>query len=106
MVRNAPSGDQIKLIRMLATKTALTARIDACGTHPKGDEGERLREQIIERYGKISAPGQSRLGKILPKPDDKPRKKRGGSKYRNMKLKYAMTMQRKLQNTMAFGVDA
>ena len=46
------------------------------------------------------------MGKILPKPDDKPRKKRGGAKYRNMKLKYAMTMHRKLENTMVFGVDA
>ena len=91
---------------MLASKTALTARIDVCGTHPKGDEGERMREQIIERYAKISAPGQSKLAKILPKPDDKPRKKRGGAKYRNMKLKYAMTMHRKLENTVAFGVDA
>jgi U4/U6 small nuclear ribonucleoprotein PRP31 len=91
---------------MLASKSALTARVDACRTHPKGDEGERMREQIIERYQKISAPGQSKLAKILPKPDDKPRKKRGGAKYRNMKLKYAMTMQRKLENTMAFGPEA
>jgi U4/U6 small nuclear ribonucleoprotein PRP31 len=91
---------------MLASKTALTARIDVCGTHPKGDEGRKMREQIEERYAKITAPGQSRLGKILPKPDDRPRKKRGGAKYRNMKLKYAMTMARKLENTMAFGVEA
>lgn len=91
---------------MLASKAALTSRIDACGTHPKGDEGQKIREQINERYAKITAPGQQRLTKILAKPDDKPRKKRGGAKYRNMKLKYAMTMQRKLENTIAFGVDA
>ena len=106
MVKNAPQGDQIKIVRMLASKTALTSRIDACGTHPLGEEGERMREGIIERYAKISAPGQSRLAKILPKPDDKPRTKRGGAKYRNMKLKYAMTMHRKLENTMAFGAEA
>ena len=77
---------------MLATKTALTARIDACGTHPDGSQGEKLKQDIKERYAKISAPGQTKLAKILPKPIDKPRKKRGGAKFRNMKLKYAMTM--------------
>jgi U4/U6 small nuclear ribonucleoprotein PRP31 len=42
----------------------------------------------------------------LPKPDDKPRKKRGGKKFRNMREKYAMTMSRKLANTMVFGAEA
>ena len=92
MVTRAPQADQIKIVRMLATKTALTARIDACGTHPDGSQGEKLKQDIKERYAKISAPGQTKLAKILPKPIDKPRKKRGGAKFRNMKLKYAMTM--------------
>lgn len=65
-----------------------------------------MREGIIARYHKISAPGQSKLTKILPKPDDKPRKKRGGAKKQNQKLKYAMTMQRKLNNQIAFGPNA
>ena len=65
-----------------------------------------LKEQIIARYAKISAPGQSKLAKILPKPEAKPRKKRGGAKMRNQKEKYAMTQSRKLQNTMKFGPDA
>ena len=92
MVTRAPQADQIKIVRMLASKTALAARVDACRTHPDGSHGEKLKEDIIARYSKISAPGQSKLAKILPKPIDKPRKKRGGAKFRNMKLKYAMTM--------------
>lgn len=43
MVKNAPTSDQIKIVRMLATKTALAARIDAVGTHPNGEEGEKLK---------------------------------------------------------------
>ena len=76
---------------MLASKTALAARVDACRSHSDGSHGEKLKEDIITRYQKISAPGQSKLAKILPKPIDKPRKKRGGAKFRNMKLKYATT---------------
>jgi len=43
---------------------------------------------------------------VLPKPDDKPGRKRGGQKYKNMNKKYEMTMQRKLKNTIAFGPSA
>ena len=91
---------------MLATKTAIAARIDACRSSLDGRQGEALKEQILVRYAKITAPGQSKLAKILPKPEAKPRKKRGGAKLRNRNEKYQMTMQRKLQNKMAFGPDA
>jgi len=37
MVTKAPQSDQIKIVRMLSTKTALAARVDACKTHPSGD---------------------------------------------------------------------
>ena len=35
---------------MLASKTALTARIDFFKTYPSGDQGTKMREAIIERY--------------------------------------------------------
>ena len=44
--------------------------------------------------------------KALPKPEEKPRKKRGGQKYRSMKARLEMTMQRKMRNTVAFGTAA
>lgn len=68
---------------MLSTKCALAARIDSCKTKPDGSYGIKLREEIQARFGKIQAPGQARLTKILPKPDDKVRRKRGGQKYRS-----------------------
>lgn len=83
LCREVPESDQIKMIRMIASKTALTARIDACRTYPSGEQGKKFRDNIVERYAKISGPQQARLTKVLPKPDDKPRKKRGGAKKRN-----------------------
>jgi U4/U6 small nuclear ribonucleoprotein PRP31 len=74
---------QLKMIKMLASKSALTARIDVCRTHADGAEGTKMREAIQVRYQKVIAPGQSKLTKILAKPDDKPRKKRGGAKKQN-----------------------
>ena len=44
MVLNAPQGDQIKIIRMLATKTAIAARVDACRSSLDGSQGEALKE--------------------------------------------------------------
>ena len=46
----------MQIIRMLATKSALAARIDACGSCTNGREGIKLREGILERFGKIIAP--------------------------------------------------
>lgn len=57
MVLHAPPHDQIKLVRMLATKTALSSRVDVCGTHPDGQYGEDLKKQIMGRYERVSAPG-------------------------------------------------
>lgn len=81
---------------MLSTKTALAARIDACGASTNGAEGKKLRDGILQRFDKVIAPQQPKLRKALPKPDDKVRKKRGGRKFRNMRLKYQMTEARKL----------
>ena len=102
----APPKFGMQIIRMLATKTALAARIDACGTCADGREGRKLREGILQRFDKIIAPQQPKLRKALPKPDEKIRKKRGGRKFRNMRLKYQMTMTRKMQNIVPFGAEA
>ncbi len=46
----------MQIIRMLATKTALAARIDACGSNADGREGAKLREGILARFDKVIAP--------------------------------------------------
>jgi U4/U6 small nuclear ribonucleoprotein PRP31 len=60
----------------------------------------------LERFDKIIAPQQPKLRKPLPKPDEKIRKKRGGRKFRNMRLKYQMTQTRKMQSIIPFGQEA
>lgn len=40
----------MKMIRMFASKTALTSRVDVCKTYPNGDEGAKMRENIVIRY--------------------------------------------------------
>ena len=96
----------MQVVRMLAAKTALAARMDAVGSQPSGKYGQEQRQGIVVRFGKISAPQMPKLRKALPKPDDKPRRKRGGKKFRNMKLKYQMTQARKMQNIIPFGSEA
>jgi len=54
--------------------------MDAARKCADGSYGAKLREEIQERFQKIQAPGQKSLSKALPKPDDKPRKKRGGQR--------------------------
>lgn len=96
----------MQVVRMLATKTSLASRIDACGSSPSGAEGKKLKDGILVRFDKILAPQQPKLRKALPRPDDKVRKLRGGRKFRNMRLKYQMTMSRKMQNIVPFGEEA
>lgn len=43
------------------------------------------------------------MRKPLPAPDDKPKKRRGGKRYRKMKEKMGQTDLRKAQNRLAFG---
>ena len=52
----APPKFQKQIIRMLSTKTGLAARVDACGSSTNGHEGKKLREGILNRFGKIVAP--------------------------------------------------
>lgn len=46
----------MQVIRMLATKTALAARIDLSGIASDGSQGQLLRKGIIDRFEKIRAP--------------------------------------------------
>mmetsp|Transcript_1977 Transcript_1977/g.2942 ORF Transcript_1977/g.2942 Transcript_1977/m.2942 type:complete len:128 (+) Transcript_1977:828-1211(+) len=91
MVKMAPVDHQTQLLRMLSTKSGLAARIDNFKQHRDGSYGVKLRKEIQERFQAIQAPGQARLAKVLPKPEEKKGKRRGGKKYRNQNEKYEMT---------------
>ena len=55
--------------------------------------------------GKIQEPQQPKQKKILPRPDEKPRRKRGGKRMRSLKLRMEQTEVNKLKNRMKFGPD-
>jgi U4/U6 small nuclear ribonucleoprotein PRP31 len=103
MVKNAPGDFQVKLVRMLSTNCAKAVRVDLQRTDPTGSIGKDIKDKMFSRFDKIQEPGQARLRKPLPAPDDKPKKRRGGKKYRNLKEKTAMTEFRKQANRLAFG---
>lgn len=68
-------------------------------------DGERLKELISKKMNKIQEPQQAKLKKALPKPDDKPRRKRGGKRMRSIKQRYELTEMRQAKNRMKFGTE-
>jgi len=133
LVKETPEDFQNQAIRMLASKCSLASRVDAYRkvdikttnenfkdnnfNESENDntkvpensnvtkEGEKLKEGILKRLYKIQQPQQPILKKVLPKPDDKPRKRRGGKRMRSIKKRYELTEMRKMKNRMKFGTD-
>jgi U4/U6 small nuclear ribonucleoprotein PRP31 len=119
-VEKTPEKFKMQILRKYAGKAVLMARIDAfrkpynsnsdVKTIIKTDsenrmDGERFKEQISFKMNKIIEPQQAVTKKPLPKPDDKPRKKRGGKRMRSIKEKYALTEMRMMKNRMKFGPE-
>lgn len=49
---------------------------------PDGSLGERIKEEMLKRFMKIQEPAPAKKIKPLPIPDEKPRKKRGGKRWK------------------------
>ena len=98
---------KIKVLRRYENKTALAARKDAfinkSKLSPKENYGNELKKLIADKVDKIKNDVQPILKKPLPRPDDKPSKKRGGKRVRGIKKKFELTEVRKLKNRMKFG---
>ena len=113
--RDAVDSMKIKVLRRYANKTALAARKDAFinlnrkneGANAKFEKeekyGNELKQSIEEKIEKIKNDVQPILKKPLPRPDDKPSRKRGGKRVRGIKKKFELTEVRKLRNRMKFG---
>ena len=105
--KNAIDSMKIKVLRRYANKTALAARKDAFINKSKlsAEEnfGNELKKLITDKVDKIKNDVQPILKKPLPRPDDKPSKKRGGKRVRGIKKKFELTEVRKLKNRMKFG---
>ena len=100
------SDDYMKqAMRIVSGKLTLTARIDCVHSSPDGSEGERFKQDCLDRLDKLTGPPPNKGPKALPAPDDKPSRKRGGRKVRKIKEATAMTDMARAKNRMGFNVE-
>lgn len=102
IVQDTPPDLRRKAARLVAAKSTLAARVDACHISPDGHIGKAFREEIEKKLDKLTEPPPVKFVKPLPKPIDAGRKKRGGKRVRKMKERYAMTEFRKQANRLNF----
>ncbi|KAH8830701.1 Nop domain-containing protein [Flagelloscypha sp. PMI_526] len=103
LVTQTPPEFQLKIQRTIGAKSVLAARMDLERQHRDGSYGEGLRDKIESHIDRLAAPPPNKVIKALPRPDDGPKKRRGGKRARKAKEAYAQTELRKLQNRMRFG---
>lgn len=92
-----------KAARLVAAKSVLAARVDACHESVHGEIGLKFKEDIEKKLDKLQEPPPVKFIKPLPKPIEGSKKKRGGKRVRKMKERYALTEFRKQANRMNFG---
>lgn len=109
LVQRCPPFLRRKLLKQVASKVALLARVDS---YARGDDkrsvlqGERFRTEVEEKIEKLLEPDKARTKKALPVPEEKKRSKRGGKRVRKMKERYAMTEMRAQHNKISFDPGA
>ncbi|GAB1316840.1 U4/U6-U5 snRNP complex subunit prp31 [Madurella fahalii] len=105
VIRSIPSDLKKQAIKMFANKIVMCARTDCFHQFRDGSEGERLKDECLDRLDKLHQKPLSKGARALPAPDDKPSRKRGGRRARKAKEATAMTELRKAQNRVAFGKE-
>ncbi|XP_078352384.1 U4/U6 small nuclear ribonucleoprotein Prp31-like, partial [Oculina patagonica] len=102
-IQDMPADLRKKAARVVASKCSLAARVDSFHENSDGSVGQQLRENIEGKFDKWMEPPPFKEAKALPRPDDAPRKKRGGRRVRKMKEKFAVTEMRRQANRLEFG---
>eukprot|EP00002_Diphylleia_rotans_P009661 TRINITY_DN2002_c0_g1_i1.p1 TRINITY_DN2002_c0_g1~~TRINITY_DN2002_c0_g1_i1.p1 ORF type:complete len:502 (-),score=142.02 TRINITY_DN2002_c0_g1_i1:282-1787(-) len=105
IMASTPESLKTKAGRVIAAKCALAARVDSFREAADGTVGKQLREEILKKIEKWQEPPPGKQIKPLAAPDDRPKKRRGGRKFRKMKEKYGLTELRKAANRMVFGLE-
>ncbi|KAL6717841.1 U4/U6-U5 snRNP complex subunit prp31 [Lecanora helva] len=105
IIRGIPNDLKRQAMRIVAAKVVLAARVDRVHNSPDGSDGEKLKNDCLDRLEKLTEPPPNKGPRALPAPDDKPSRKRGGRRARKAKEALAMTDLRKAQNRMAFGKE-
>ncbi|KAL1843153.1 hypothetical protein VTJ49DRAFT_2903 [Mycothermus thermophilus] len=105
VIRSIPTDLKKQAIKMFANKIVMCARTDCFHQFRDGSEGERLKDECLDRLDKLQQKPLSKSARALPAPDDKPSRKRGGRRARKAKEATAMTELAKAQNRVAFGKE-
>ena len=98
--QDAPAEYRTRLVRMLSNNVAKACRVDFQQLRMDGSLGQMLHEQMLTRFNKIQEPTLHQKPKGMRIPMDRPKTRRGGRKYRNMKERLGLTDSRKLQNRL------
>lgn len=103
LVQSTDAEHREKAQRLISAKVALAARIDAQQADGEGRRGRAFRVEIIEKLEKAAEPVPLNEPRAIAPPDAKPRRKRGGKRYRRLKELTSMTEARRAANRIAFG---
>lgn len=102
LVQEQPLESRKQMLRMVCAKVALAARVDA--GHPRDDQlGHHWKNELSEKIQKLREPPGISATKPLPVPEDQPKRKRAGRKFKKYKQQFQLSQLRQLQNRMEFG---
>ena len=104
LVTSTPPALRNKVLRLVAGKGTLAARVDTFADKGGGSVGQGFREEIETRATKLQEP-PPRAPKPLPVPPEAAGKRRGGRRMRKMKERYGMSQMRQLTNRVTFGEE-
>ena len=104
LIQDCPNHLKPKCLRLLANKVAQCSRIDCYQNNNNKNNliGKLKREECLKKILKWQEPLPPKPIKPIAIPDNKPKKKRGGKRYRKMREKYKITETQRMQNRMAF----
>ena len=102
IVVSTPPSIRVKVLRLVAGKGTLAARVDHQRTDPIGMCGQKFKEQCLRTIEKWLEPPPAKTVKTLPAPDPTERKTRGGKRIRKIKERYKATDLRAAANRLSF----
>ncbi|KAI9472706.1 U4/U6-U5 snRNP complex subunit prp31 [Coemansia sp. RSA 989] len=102
-VRMVPEDFRDKMVRKLAGKCALAARVDAQQTASDGQVGVRFQRELSEQVAKLLEAAPLNAVKPLPVPDEGPKRRRGGRKVRKAREPFMATELQKQRDRLQFG---
>jgi len=94
---------QARALRVVAAKLVLAARVDASRRRRRdASYGQQLYGECAQKIEKWHEAPPPKAPRPLSVPDTKPKKKRGGKRYRKMRERYKVTETQRIINRMAF----